>query len=278
MLYKIIGDSCTDITREMKQDGWISLVPLTLEAAGKPFSDDDTFCQKEFLAAMEESEECPKSACPSPERYMKEFEEADENYVVTLSSALSGSYNSAMLAKSMYLEEHPEKKIEVVDSHSASVGQTLIAMKIRELKELGFSFEEVKVRIEKFRNGLHTKFVLESLENLRKNGRLTNLTAMICNALNIKPVMGGTAGGTIEKLDQARGMSRALNRMIELMERDVTDAAHRIIGVAHCNNRERAEYVRHEILKRIPFRDCIIVDTAGVSSLYANNGGIIVAY
>lgn len=278
MSYKIIGDSCTDLTKEMKQVGDVSLVPLSLSVDGEIFVDDNTFNQKVFLERMANSDDCPKSACPSPERYMKEFDEAEENYVITLSSALSGSYNSALLAKSLYLEEHPDKKIEIVDSRSASVGQTLIAMRIKELKELGCSFEDVKAKIEKFRNSLHTKFVLESLENLRKNGRLTNLTAMICNALNIKPVMGSTPEGMIQKLDQARGMNKALSRMIETIEKDVVDVTNRILGIAHCNNKEKAEWVRHEILKRLPFRDCIIVDTAGVSTLYANDGGIIVAY
>lgn len=278
MSYKIIGDSCTDLTKEMKQNGFVSLVPLTLSIDGEVFVDDDTFNQKLFLEKMEQSDNSPKSACPSPERYMREFEEADENYVITLTAALSGSYNSAMLAKSLYLEEHPEKKIEIVDSRSASIGQTIIALKIKELKEQGFSFEDVKVKIEKFRNSLQTKFVLESLENLRKNGRLTNLTAMICNALNIKPVMGATPEGMIEKLDQARGMNKALLRMIDTIEKDAVDVANRILGIAHCNNKERAEWVRHEILKRLPFKDCIIVDTAGVSTLYASDGGIIVVY
>ena len=278
MSYKIIGDSCTDLTKELKQEGCISLVPLSLMIEDETFIDDDTFNQKLFIEKMAKSEECPKSACPSPERYMREFEDADECYVVTLSAQLSGSYNSALLAKNMYLEEHPEKKIEIVDSRSASVGQTLIALKIKELKEQGLAFEEVKAKVEHFRDGMQTKFVLESLENLRKNGRLTNIAAMLCNVLNIRPVMVGTPEGHITKLDQARGMNKALLRMIDYIEKDAVEATTKILGIAHCNNKERAEFVKHEILKKVPFKDCIIVDTAGVSTLYANDGGIIVAY
>ncbi len=277
MAYKIIGDSCTDLTKEMKESGMVSLVPLTLTIEGEDFIDDETFQQKDFIEKMQQSEECPKSACPSPERYMREFEGQEECFVVTLSSKLSGSYNSALLAKNMYEEEHPDTKIEIVDSRSASCGQMLIALKIREWKEKGLSFEEVKQKITHFRDGMQTKFVLESLENLRKNGRLTNMAAVLCNVLNIKPVMGA-AEGEIIKLDQARGMRKALLRMIEYMEEDAKDVTTKILGIAHCNNRERAEFVKHEILKRIPFKECIIVDTAGVSTLYANDGGIIVSY
>lgn len=277
MAYKIIGDSCTDLTKEMKESGLVSLVPLTLTIEGEDFIDDETFQQKDFIEKMQHSEECPKSACPSPERYMREFEGQEECFVITLSSKLSGSYNSALLAKNMYQEEHPDTKIEIVDSRSASCGQMLIALKIREWKEKGLPFEEVKQKIAHFRDGMQTKFVLESLENLRKNGRLTNMTAMLCNVLNIKPVMGADEGEII-KLDQARGMRKALLRMIEYMEADAKDVTTKILGIAHCNNRERAEFVKHEILKKLPFKECIIVDTAGVSTLYANDGGIIVSY
>lgn len=277
MAYKIIGDSCTDVTEKMKQDGMISLVPLTLTIDGEDFVDDETFDQKLFIEKMKASPECPKSACPSPERYMQEFNTQDECYVVTLSSHLSGSYNSALVAKEMYLEEHPEAKIEIVDSRSASCGQMLIALKLKELKDKGFGFQEVIKSVTEFRDTMETKFVLESLENLRKNGRLSRVTYAICNVLNIRPVMGADHGEII-KIDQARGQNKALMRMIEHMEKDVRDAADKIIGIAHCNNRERAELVKQEILKRIPFKECIIVNTAGVSTLYANDGGIIVSY
>lgn len=278
MSYKIIGDSCTDLTKELKKEGCISLVPLSLTIEDEIFVDDENFCQKVFIEKMAKSEECPKSACPSPERYMREFEGEEECYVVTLSAQLSGSYNSAKLARSMYLEEHPETKIEIIDSRSASVGQTLIALKIKEWKEQGLPFEMVRTKIMAFRDGLQTKFVLESLENLRKNGRLTNIAAMLCNVLNIRPVMGATPEGQIMKLDQARGMNRALSRMVDYIEKDAVDVTTKILGIAHCNNKERAEFVKHEILKKLPFKSCIIVDTAGVSTLYANDGGIIVAY
>lgn len=277
MSYKIVGDSCTDLPKELLEDEHFCLVPLVLQVGNTTVVDNSSFSQKKFLKLMNESSECPKSSCPSPEVYMDAFDGADEIFVITLSSHLSGSYNSAELAKMLYLEKHPNKKIEVIDSKSASVGQTLIAMKIRELKEAGNGFEETAEQACKFRDGMKTKFVLETLDNLRKNGRLSNITAALCSVLNIKPVMCGV-DGIIEKLDQARGTTRALLKMIKYIEEDVTDAKNRILAISHCNNYERALYVKDEILKRIPFKSTIIADTAGVSSMYANEGGIIVAY
>lgn len=278
MSYKIIGDSCTDLTEELKKEEHIYLVPLSIDIDGERFEDDENFNQKLFLEKMAASPNCPKSSCPAPEAYMNLFEGGDDIYVVTLSGSLSGSYNSAELAKRLYEEDHPEKNIAVIDSCSASVGQALIVLKIKELVEAGKTFAEVVEGALKYRDELNTKFVLESLETLRKNGRLSNLKAMLIGALNIKPVMGSTPDGQIQKIDQARGINKALKVMVDTIEKDSFDVKNRILGIAHCNNYERALFVKEEILKRIPFKDCIVTDTAGISSLYANDGGVIVCY
>ena len=150
-------------------------------------------------------------------------------------------------------------------------------LKLKELKEKGLDFSAVKEKITEFRDNMETKFVLESLENLRKNGRLSRVTFTICNVLNIRPVMAADDGEII-KVDQVRCHNKALMRMIEHIEKDAKDVAYKILGITHCNNPERAEWVKTEILKRLPFKDCIIVNAAGVSTLYANDGGIIVSY
>ena len=278
MSYRIIGDSCTDLPEALKSDPHFKLVPLTLIVGDVSITDDDTFNQKDFLEKVKAYPHSPKSACPSPEDYMKHFDYDGDIYIVTLSSQLSGSYNSAELAKKLYKEEHPDKKIEVIDSRSASVGQALLAMKIKELMDAKQTFESVVEKVYAFRDELKTKFVLESLDTLRKNGRLNGIQAIIASALNIKPVMGATPEGTICKIDQARGITKAVSLMAKCIEADVIKPTEKILGIAHCNNRERAEFFKAEVLKRIPFKDCFIVDTAGVSSLYASDGGIITAY
>lgn len=278
MPYRIIVDSCTDLPKQVKEDGHVQIVPLTLIVEDAAIIDDHTFNQQDFLTRVKNSPTCPKSACPSPDDFMKYYDYDGDIYVVTISSQLSGSYNSAELAKRLYHEDHPNKKIEVIDSRSASVGQTLIALKIKELIENSHPFESVVEKVRTFRDGLKTKFVLENLDTLRKNGRLTSIQALLCSALNIKLVMSATAEGTIMKLGQARGIAKALLEMIKAIERDVVKPNEKTIAIAHCNNYECAKFVKEEILKRIPFKDCLIVDTAGVSSMYANEGGIITAY
>jgi len=279
MSYKIIVDSCGELFDDMKADGRFQSVPLELEVDGYHVVDDESFDQLEFIRRVKESRHSPKSSCPSPQRYVEAYlGEAEHVYVVTLSGKLSGSYNSAELAKKLYLEEHRAKQIHVFDSCSASIGETLIAEKIQESEEAGKSFEEVIAETEKYIKDQQTFFVLETLETLRKNGRLSTVTATLASALNIKPVMTSNGNGEIDKVTQARGMSKAIMKMADAIKVDAVDPQNHTLMIAHCNNRKRAEFVKEEILKRLSFKDVQITETGGISSLYAADGGIVVCY
>ena len=277
MNYKIIVDSCGELTEEMKTSGKYETASLEIELQGKHIVDDETFDQAEFLKLVAESPECPKSSCPSPERYMEAYHcDAEHIYAVTLSAELSGSYNSAVLGRNLYEEEYGEKKIHIFTSRSASVGETLIALKAAECEEKGMSFEETVETVEAYIEEQHTYFVLETLDTLRKNGRLTGIKAVVATALNIKPVMGSTPEGTICQLGQARGIKKALVKMVEQVAEDVKNSKDKILAIAHCNCRDRAEAVKNMILEKITVKDVIILDTAGISSMYAADGGVIV--
>ena len=245
---------------------------------GEDIVDDETFDQAYFLKKVAESPECPKSSCPSPERYRTAYDcDAEHIYAVTLSAELSGSYNSAVLGMNLLKENAPDKKIHVFNSRSASVGETLIALKIEECEQHGMEFEEIVETVENYINSQNTYFVLENLETLRKNGRLSNLKAFVANALKIKPVMGATPEGTIIQLDQARGMNKALMKLVDYVVEQTESSQEKVLAISHCNCRERAEMVKDAIVKRIPVKDVVLLDTAGVSTMYANDGGIIVA-
>lgn len=278
MKYKIIVDSCGELTPEMKQDERFASAALTLEVGADTIVDDDSFDQADFLRKVAAYPECPKSACPSPEVYQRGFEaDAEHLYAVTLSAELSGSYNSAELGKSLTLEEHPDKKIHVFNSKSASIGETLIALKIQECEEAGMEFEQVVETVDAYIESQHTYFVLENLETLRKNGRLSRVKALVASALKVKPVMGATPEGTICQLDQARGINKALVKMVDYVKEGETNSSDKVLAISHCNCPERARMVKEALLERMQVKDVIILDTAGVSSMYANDGGIIVA-
>lgn len=277
MDYRIVIDSCGELTKELKEDEHFCNVALELDVDDYHITDDETFNQAEFLKKVKASPNCPKSSCPSPERYMQAFGEADNVYVVTLSAKLSGSYNSAQLARNIYLEEHPDKNIYVFDSRSASIGQTIIGIKVQELEKTGMKFKDIVDEVESYIDEMNTFFVLETLDTLRKNGRLSNLKALVASALNIKPVMGSNPDGSICQLGQARGMNKALDKMIECVLAKTKNTENRILAISHCNCPERAGMVREKIQKLANFKEIIVVDTAGVSSMYANDGGVIMA-
>ncbi len=176
MSFDIVSDSCTDLTEEDLKKGCYTLVPLTLLVDGEEIIDDETFDQADFLAKVAASKESVKSACPAPESYMEAYSKADDIYVVTLSAELSGSYNSAVLGKNLYEEENGTKNIHVVNSRGAATTQVLIARKLNEYASQGMPFEEVVDKIEEYTTSLRTYFVLETLEVLRKNGRLSRLS------------------------------------------------------------------------------------------------------
>lgn len=277
MDYKIIVDSCGELTEEMKKSGIFESAALSMEVGGVHIIDDETFDQAAFLARVAASSECPKSSCPSPEAYMHKYNcEADRVYVVTLSSELSGSHNSAELGKNLYIEEYGEKQIYVFNSKSASIGETLVALKIQECEEAGMVFEQVVETVEAYIAGQNTYFVLENLDTLRKNGRLTGLKSLVAGALNIKPVMGATPEGTICQIGQARGMKKALAKMVQHAVRDVINSKEKILGISHCNCPERAKEVQRMLLEQIEVKSSFVLDTAGISSMYANDGGIII--
>ncbi len=276
MSYKIVVDSGCDLPDKLKEDEHFVVVPLTLSVGGVDIIDDEKFDQKDFIKRVNEAKECPKSACPSPERYLSEYESAQGDvYVITLSGRLSGSYNSALVAADMYEEDGGSNRVHVFDSMSASCGEALIAMKIVECEGQGMGFDDVVKTVTQFRDGMKTYFVLETLETLRKNGRLTNLQALLANVLSIKPVMGAREGEII-KLEQTRGLNKALKRMCEIITENVSEPENKVLGIAHCNCPERAEYVKSLLVEKNNFKDVIIVNTAGIATMYANDGGIIV--
>lgn len=277
MKYMIIGDSCLDMPAEYKHDPRIKCVPLTLEVGDVRIIDDEEhFDQKEFLDLIKKSPECPKTACPSPQAFMEAMDcDADMVFVICLSGQLSGSYNSALVGKGMYEEEINKHPVHVIDSYSASSGEANIALEIIKYADMGLSFEEICEKVDAYRDDMKTYFVLETLDILKKNGRLTGMAALIASTLGIKPIMDAKLG-VIYKRDQARGISKALDKMCDLALKEMGDMSNGRIIISHVNNVERAEKVKELLLSKAPVKEIQFVDTQGVATIYAADGGIII--
>lgn len=281
MKYRIVTDSCCDMRPGMVPEENLVVVPFGLSVGEWSTQDDAQFDQLDFIRRMKEYSGAPKSACPSPDSFLSAFEEEglEAIFVVCISSKLSGAHNCAVQAKAIYEEEHGKgaAPVHVFDSKSACCGEACVALKIRELVDEGCSFEQVVEQVEKFIEGMHTYFVLDSCENLRKNGRLSNLAANVISALNIKPIMRGN-DGLIEKAAQDISSKRALLKMANLCAKEAVNPQERTLLVTQINNEERGRFVLDAITKQVQFKDACIVAGHGLSTLYADDGGIVVAF
>lgn len=278
MSFKIIVDSCCDLTPAQLREECFVKVPLTIRVGGHTIVDDDTFDQGELLWRMKESETAPQSACPSPMQYLEAFDcGADDLYVVTLSALLSGSHNAAAQARSIWLEDHPGANVHIFNSCSASAGEVLVALKIQELAQSGMDFTTVVDQVSRYINEMETYFVLETLDTLRKAGRLNRVQSIVTSTLRIKLLMGATPEGEICKKGQAMSVKQALNKMVALMANDLKHVGKRL-SIVHCNCLERAFYVKELAMKQCRFDEILVSDTGGIATMYANDGGIVVAY
>lgn len=278
MKVKIIADSSCDLSDDIKKSLNIEIAPLILQLKDKEYVDDEKLDVMGYVKDMRMCEVAPKTSCPSPEEYMKKYEGEESVFIVTLSSKLSGSYNSAVLAKNLFLDEIGNKFIHVFDSLSASVGETLVALKINELSQKGKEELEIVEIVTKYIHEMKTFFLLESLEHLAKAGRLNPIIAKVANMLSIKPIMGSTKEGTIRLVEKTRGYKKAFGRLLDIIGEEGENLEQKVLGIAHCNCFERAEKFKEEVLKKYNFKDVFIVEMAGLSSTYADDGGIVIAF
>lgn len=275
--FKIVADSSCDLNEELKKKLNIGLVPLKIDVEDYTFIDDDSLEVDKLLNAMKNSKEPIKTSSPSPGDFLKEYGKGENVFVVTLSSALSSTYSNAVLAKNIALE-NSNKFIHIFDSLSASVGETLVSLKIFNLIQENFSPKDIVEKVEEYIKNMKTFFILESLENLMKAGRVSKVMGHIASVLSIKPIMGDDGDGTIRLVEKVRGGKRAFKRLVEIIGEEGDGFEDKILGIAHCNALNKAEELKRKIEEKYNFKQIIIVDTAGLSTAYADDGGIIIAF
>lgn len=283
MGYKIVVDSCCDLTEDMKKWNDFEVVPLTLEIGDYRIFDDDNFDQEDFIRRTREASGVGKSACPSPEAFKKAFEgDYDEVYVLTITDKLSGTYNSAVQGKTLYEEEFgTDKKIYIFNSRATSGLETLVAKKIKELADSGMKFDDVVNAVEDYIvNNTGLFFCLENLDVLKQNGRLFAMAAKVLEKIRVKLVCKRTEEGNISLAGQDLTTNRALLKMANLISEKVQDKdlSNATLIVSHVCCEERAEYVADKITAKSKFGNVVILKASGLNSLYAADGGIIVSY
>lgn len=278
MTWKIIADSGCDYREiaDLATDTSFKSVPLTIQVDSEIFVDDVNLDIDLMMEKMYATSTASKSACPSPDDYLRSFEGAENIFVVTITGALSGSHNSAQLAKKLFLEEHPTAHIHVIDSLSAGGEVDLIITKLNELIKEGLSFDQVVEAITRYQENIKLLFVLAKVDNLVKNGRLNKLIGAVVGLLNIRMVGEASETGTLELLQKARGAKKALTAAVD----EVLKAGYkggRII-IAHRNNEKFCQQFTEVIKEKFPAADISFLPTSGLCSFYAEEGGLLLGY
>ncbi len=274
----IVDSSCCMMSIENMADGIeFAKAPLKIMVGEKEFVDDENLDVAKFIDEMYTYPGKTSSACPSPEEYAAHFREADECYVVTIISTLSGSYNAALVAKEMVLEEFPDKKIYVLDSWSAGPPMALMVQKIHELVAAGLPFEEVCRQSDEYgKNHAKLAAVLYSIENLVKNGRVPKIVGMAANLLNLHLIVNVSEEGQIVPIAKSRNKKKGAAIVLAEMEEKGYKGGKVILS--HCQNPAGLELLKETISAK--YKDVVFetMETRGLCSYYAERGGLMVGY
>ena len=277
MKRRIIVDSCCDLTQEMRDEMEIVTIPLTMMLGDREYRDDETLDIAGFISKVSEFKGKSESASPAPFFYEQAIADCDEAYVVTLSAKLSGSYFNAVLGNDDAVEGGSQSAC-IFDSKTASAGETLIAVKLHELIRADTPREIIIETMHRFVDEMKTYFVLERFDNLQKNGRLSKVTGTLIQMLNVKLIMGADGQGEIALFEKCRGMKHMLQQMLSLIERSGKEPRDGTLVISHCNNPGLAQQIRTLVQESFYFKKIYIVPTGGLSSMYVDNKGLVLAF
>lgn len=272
MKYKIVVDSSCDLTKDYIKDENVGfdIAPLRINVLKKEFVDDENIDVKAMLKAMASTKEKSSSACPSPETFKQCFEGADNVICITMTSKLSGTFNSAYLAAS-----ECSNNVHVIDSESTAGGMILLVDKAYELMKQNKEFKEIVDELNEYQKTINLLFVLDKFDNLVKNGRMSKIAAVVATCLYIKPLCI-EQGGEIKIYEKPRTRRKALERLVTNIGILSEKKSNRKICISHCYCEEDAETVKRMILKEYPDSEVRITEMRGLTSFYALENGLLV--
>ena len=275
--FRIIADSCCDVTPELKEKWQVETVPLMLRLGDDEYVDDDTLNLPSFMEKMKACTQKVGTAAPAPALFQEAFLKAKRSFAVVLSSQLSATYESAMTGARAALEEGAEY-VHVFDSKSGCAAEVLLVCKVRELINAKLNAEAIVEKMEKFISEMKTYFVLQNYDNLLKNGRLNWITERIVSILNIRLIMGADKEGRIAVYRKARGEKQMLEKMLTLIKESGKATKDAVMVISHCNNFAVAQRLCDAVKSHFDFREIHVVPTGGLSSLYADDQGVVMAF
>lgn len=278
MKWKIVADSGSDIREldSLNQEASYEYVPLMFNIGTKVYVDDETLDIKGFVDAMENESSASSSACPAPNAYAETYKGADNVIVFTISSNLSGSYNSASLGKELILEQNPEANIHIFDTLSAGSEMNILVRKAAELINEGIEFDDLVQKMTAYHEKTNIAFLLESVDNLVKNGRVNRIVGQMIGLLGIKLIGQRSEDGRIELAQKSKGTKRAMRTL--LTEFDNKKFNGKVMEISHAMNPDSAEQLKKEVLAKYPQAKIRIVEMSGLCSFYAQRDGLIIGF
>lgn len=273
-MMKLIADSSSD--RPAIAGAEVQYVPLVVSTDHVHFVDDETLDVRQMLDTLSGHKGRSYTACPSVDGWLTAFDGGDEIYAVTITSALSGSYNAAMAARELYLQEHPGAKVAVFDSLSTGPELRLILEKLRDLTAQGLPFEQVEAQTREYMHRTRLLFSLQSLHNMAQNGRVSKVAAAAVGVLGIRIVGTASAEGTLQQLNKCRGDRKALPELLEHMQKAGFHGGK--VRITHVNNPALAGTFLEQLKAAWPEADASIAPSSGLCSYYAEEGAIMVGF
>lgn len=273
-MMKLIADSSSD--RPAIAGAEVQYVPLVVSTDHVHFVDDETLDVRQMLDTLSGHRGRSYTACPSVDGWLTAFDGGDEIYAVTITSALSGSYNAAMAARELYLQEHPGAKVAVFDSLSTGPELRLILEKLRDLTAQGLPFEQVEAQTREYMRHTRLLFSLQSLHNMAQNGRVSKVAAAAVGVLGIRIVGTASAEGTLQQLNKCRGDRKALPELLEHMQKAGFHGGK--VRITHVNNPTLAGTFLEQLKAAWPEADASIAPSSGLCSYYAEEGAIMVGF
>ncbi|MGM9614903.1 MAG: DegV family protein [Oscillospiraceae bacterium] len=274
MKIKLVVDCSANICQHITQD--ISYVPLKIVTKEKEYIDTPELDVAGMLQELKAYKGSSGTACPSIQDWLDAFDDADIVYGVSLTSSLSGCYNSAMIAVQEYLERKPDAKVFIMDSLSTGPELELLLEKYQELIAAGLAFEEVCEGIRQYSERTHLVFSLESLDNFAKNGRVSPVIAKAVGILGLRIVGKASESGTLEPMHKCRGEKKAVQQLLNTMKELGYQGGK--VRISHTFNPDGAQAVAGLIREEFPDCDLSITPNRGLCCFYAEEGSILVGF
>ncbi|MGI8316506.1 DegV family protein [Halobacillus mangrovi] len=282
MTIKIIIDGGGDLPDSMRERHKVINVPLNLHFGEEQYKTGETIDLPTFYKKLKQSDELPRSSSPSPNDFYEKYKEVDpaeDILVLAMTRGLSSTYDSAVIGKNMLLEEEPDRRIAVLNTKTASCGIALLFREATEKIEEGLEFEAVVEHMEERIEKTTTLFILKTLENVIKGGRLDKVKGALAKTLNIKLLMKASDDeGSVEVTEKVRGNKKSIRRFVEQIGEYAHNLEDRVIALSHCNDEPRGRKVLENIRDKYNFKDELFMETGPLISTYAGEGGLVIAF